>query len=238
MRPSRPRIRRACDGQLELFREHALGNFRDLLVAVAKDPAMLVWLDGRTNVRAQPQENFARELMELFTMGVGNYTEDRRLRRRARVHRLEPDRRQAAAPTHARYDFIYNAAQHDTTAKEFTFPIYATAARTIPARSAADGMQDGLDLIDAVRAPSGDRPAAGAQAVRLLRQRGRPAGRGADRRHGAAYYRSGYEIKPMLQPLLRLAAVPRSVELLQALLVAGGVRRPRRSRRSAGPASR
>ena len=58
-------------GQIELFREHALGNFRDLLVAVAQDPAMLVWLDGRTNVRPQPQENFARELMELFTMGVG-----------------------------------------------------------------------------------------------------------------------------------------------------------------------
>ena len=38
-------------GQLELFRDYALGNFRDLLVAVAKDPAMLVWLDGRTNVR-------------------------------------------------------------------------------------------------------------------------------------------------------------------------------------------
>src|SRR4029450_13223298 len=47
-------------GQLELFREYALGNFRDLLVAVAQDPAMLVWLDGRTNFRGQPPENFAR----------------------------------------------------------------------------------------------------------------------------------------------------------------------------------
>ena len=61
------RIPAGVKGQIELFREHALGNFRDLLVAVAKDPAMLVWLDGRTNVRARPQENFARELMELFT---------------------------------------------------------------------------------------------------------------------------------------------------------------------------
>ena len=61
-----------------------------LLLAVAKDVAMLVWLDGRTNVKAQPQENFARELMELFTMGVGNYRRGRRLRGRARVHRLEP----------------------------------------------------------------------------------------------------------------------------------------------------
>ena len=44
-------------GQLEIFREFALGNFRDLLVEVAKDPAILVWLDGRTNVKAKPQED-------------------------------------------------------------------------------------------------------------------------------------------------------------------------------------
>ena len=62
-------------GQIELFREMALGNFRDLLLAVAKDVAMLVWLDGRTNTKTKPQENFAREIMELFTVGVGHYTE-------------------------------------------------------------------------------------------------------------------------------------------------------------------
>ena len=62
-------------GQIELFRQYALGNFRDLLVAVAKDTAMLVWLDGRTNVKGRPQENFARELMELFTMGVDTFAE-------------------------------------------------------------------------------------------------------------------------------------------------------------------
>src|ERR671938_127317 len=62
-------------GQIEMLRENALGNFRDILVNIAKDVAMLVWLDGRTNTRAKPQENFAREIMELFTMGVGNYTE-------------------------------------------------------------------------------------------------------------------------------------------------------------------
>ena len=63
-------------GQIELFRDAALGRFSDLLVAVAKDPAMLVWLDGRTNVKAQPQEHFGRGLMELFTFGVGDYTEE------------------------------------------------------------------------------------------------------------------------------------------------------------------
>jgi len=62
-------------GQLELFRAYALGNFRDLLVAVSQDPAMVAWLDGDTNVKNKPQENYARELMELFTMGVDFYTE-------------------------------------------------------------------------------------------------------------------------------------------------------------------
>src|SRR6185503_17315612 len=62
-------------GQLETFRQFALGSFRDLLIEVARDPAILVWLDGRTNTRARPQENFGREIMELFTFGLGNYTE-------------------------------------------------------------------------------------------------------------------------------------------------------------------
>ena len=52
-------------GQIELLRDNALGNVGDLLVAVAQDPAMLIWLDGDTNIKAMPQENFGRELMEL-----------------------------------------------------------------------------------------------------------------------------------------------------------------------------
>ena len=62
-------------GQLELFQRHATGNFRELLVAVAQDPAMLVFLDAGQNVKGAPNENFGREVMELFTMGVGHYTE-------------------------------------------------------------------------------------------------------------------------------------------------------------------
>src|SRR6266404_414330 len=62
-------------GQIEMLRDNALGNFRDILLNIAKDTAMLVWLDGRTNTKAKPQENFGREVMELFTMGVGHYTE-------------------------------------------------------------------------------------------------------------------------------------------------------------------
>jgi hypothetical protein len=62
-------------GQFETLREHANGNLRDLLIGVGKDPAMLIYLDNRQNYKGHPNENFAREVMELFSLGVGNYTE-------------------------------------------------------------------------------------------------------------------------------------------------------------------
>lgn len=61
--------------QLALFHTYGNGNFRDLLIGVAKDPAMLVYLDAGENLKGKPNENFGREILELFTMGVGNYTE-------------------------------------------------------------------------------------------------------------------------------------------------------------------
>jgi len=61
--------------QNELIRSHALGDFADLTQAIAQDPAMLIYLDSAINRKAHPNENFARELMELFCLGEGNYTE-------------------------------------------------------------------------------------------------------------------------------------------------------------------
>ncbi|MBV9848226.1 MAG: DUF1800 domain-containing protein [Armatimonadetes bacterium] len=62
--------------QNQTLRTHALGNFRSLLQAITRDPAMLVWLDGTDNRKGHPNENYGRELQELFTMGVGSgYTE-------------------------------------------------------------------------------------------------------------------------------------------------------------------
>ncbi|HRF01918.1 MAG TPA: DUF1800 domain-containing protein [Pirellulaceae bacterium] len=61
--------------QNRLLRDEALGNFRTMTHAIAKDPAMLVYLDSVTNRKAHPNENFARELMELFCLGEGNYSE-------------------------------------------------------------------------------------------------------------------------------------------------------------------
>ncbi len=59
-----------------LFRQGAFGNFETLTQSVAKDPAMMIWLDSNKNVKGKPNENWARELMELFTMGVGTYTDN------------------------------------------------------------------------------------------------------------------------------------------------------------------
>lgn len=58
------------------LRKHALGNFKTLVQDITRDPAMLYYLDGRVNQKGKPNENYARELMELFTMGIGNYTEE------------------------------------------------------------------------------------------------------------------------------------------------------------------
>jgi uncharacterized protein (DUF1800 family) len=58
-----------------LLREHALGKFGPFLQAMSKDPAMLIWLDSNSNIKGKPNENYARELMELFSLGVGHYTE-------------------------------------------------------------------------------------------------------------------------------------------------------------------
>jgi hypothetical protein len=62
--------------QNQLFRRHALGSFRALLHGIARDPAMLVYLDNASSKRSKPNENFARELMELYTLGEGHYGED------------------------------------------------------------------------------------------------------------------------------------------------------------------
>ena len=61
--------------QLQLFQSAGLGDFRTLLIGVAQDPAMLAFLDAGVNTKESPNENFAREIMELFTMGVGHYSE-------------------------------------------------------------------------------------------------------------------------------------------------------------------
>lgn len=95
--------------QNELFRRNALGSFKGLISSIARDPAMLQYLDNESNRKGRPNENFARELLELFTMGIGNYTEQ--------------DVKEAARAftgwTRRGYEFFFNAAQHDDGPKTF-----------------------------------------------------------------------------------------------------------------------
>ena len=97
--------------QNELLRRYALGNWRELTHYVARDRAMLKWLDNARSQKAHPNENFARELMELFTLGIGNYTE-------------QDVRESARAFTGFTFaprtgQFYFNARQHDDGTKTF-----------------------------------------------------------------------------------------------------------------------
>ena len=95
--------------QVELFQRQGTGNFGKLLLAVGQDPAMLVFLDAGVNVKGASNENFAREIMELFTMGVGHYT--------------EKDIREAARAftgwNCVDVNFVVNKDQHDDSQKTF-----------------------------------------------------------------------------------------------------------------------
>jgi uncharacterized protein (DUF1800 family) len=136
-------------GQIELFRQHALGSYRDLLYHVAQDPATVVWLDGQFNTKARPQENFGREIMELFSVGVGYYTEPD-VYAAARVFTGWNLRRSEGFDEddeNAYQEFVFNADEHETSEKTFSFPIYSSGSRTIPA---GGGLQDGIDLITAL----------------------------------------------------------------------------------------
>lgn len=94
--------------QNELLRRKSLGNFRRVLQGMARDVAMLIWLDSNSNRKRHPNENFARELMELFSLGVGHYSE-RDIQEAAR----------AFTGWHVRNgEFWFNAIQHDADEKE------------------------------------------------------------------------------------------------------------------------
>ena len=66
---------KALSDQTRMFRTFGMGSFKDLIIQLSKDPAMIIWLDNQDNHNGAINENFGRELLELFTMGVGNYTE-------------------------------------------------------------------------------------------------------------------------------------------------------------------
>ena len=67
---------RSLLNQIDMFRGYGLGKFDEILVQLSKDPAMLVWLDNQDNHKGAINENYGRELLELFSLGIGSYTED------------------------------------------------------------------------------------------------------------------------------------------------------------------
>jgi len=123
-------------GQHVLYRANAMGNFRAFTHAMALDPAMLFYLDNRVNVKASPNQNFARELQELFTIGVGNYTEQDV----AEASRAWTGHGTGPKPT---YSYEFHANQHDSATKTF----YGTTKNW-----------DGPDTIDEILDNSTKRP--------------------------------------------------------------------------------
>ena len=162
--------------QIETFERHATGNFGDLLLAVARDPAMLSYLDAGVNVKGAANENFAREVMELFTMGVGNYT--------------EPDIREAARAftgwNFENLDFVVHPALHDDGPKTFL-------GRT--------GNFDGVDVLRIILEQPVTAEFIAAMIYRFfVREELSPALR---RELGAVLRDHDYELRPLLSTLFR-----------------------------------
>ncbi len=162
-----------------LLRSHALGNYRALLHAVARDPAMLLYLDNQQNRRDAPNENFARELLELFTLGEGHYS--------------EADVREAAraftgwkmVPPEGR--FAVNPRQHDDGEKRFL---------------GATGRLDGDDVIGRILAQP---RAAEFIVAKLWREFVSPVPESRRAATLASMFRRDYEIAPLVEALLRIS---------------------------------
>jgi Protein of unknown function (DUF1800) len=158
--------------QNEMLRARASGKFRDLLVGILKDPAMLVFLDNGENVKKHPNENFGRELLELFSMGVGNYTE-RDVREAARAF---------TGWTNDVLAFKFDADQHDFGQKVFL-------GRT--------GNFDGEDIIDTILAQPVTAEFMAAKIYRCFVREEIAAPVKAEL--GRTYRDSGYQMKPLLK---------------------------------------
>jgi uncharacterized protein (DUF1800 family) len=139
--------------QNKLFRQTALGNFKALVKAVTIDPAMLRYLNGNTNTRLRPNENYARELQELFTIGKGpevsqgnytNYTEQD-VQAAARVLTGWMDVRGSEIP---RSQFVPN--NHDTGEKQFSAAYQNSVIRTTFVNGVPDGSKELDDLLDMI----------------------------------------------------------------------------------------
>lgn len=131
--------------QNQTLREHALGNFKSMVEAVAADPAMIIWLNNFENVKGHPNENWARELFELFTMGEGNGYTEFDIQEAARAFTgwsLVRPRRNRDVGT-AALSFQFFPRDHDEGPK-------TVLDRTFQEAPGAAGIEDGLRVIDII----------------------------------------------------------------------------------------
>ena len=107
--------------QISMFRELGLGNFHELVVEVSKNPAMIYWLDNNYNHKDEPNENWGRELLELFTMGQGNYTEKDvfECARAFTGWTISPKPPTGGVGGRHTWDFLYRPDDHDDGEKDF-----------------------------------------------------------------------------------------------------------------------
>ena len=106
--------------QIDMFRGNGLSDIKTILTDLSRDPSMIFWLDNNENLKGQPNENYGRELLELFSMGVGNYTEDD-IKSAARAFTgwtiTQPIPEYPTNQT--RSDFVYREELHDNGSKTF-----------------------------------------------------------------------------------------------------------------------
>ena len=162
--------------QIDMFERYATGNFGDLTVAVAQDPGMLYYLDAGVNVKGAANENFAREVMELFTMGVGNYS--------------EADVREAARAftgwNFENLDFVVHPTLHDEDPKTFL---------------GQTGNFDGVDVIKIIlEQPVTAEYIAGKIYRFFVREDLSPA---LQTELGAIFRDHNYELRPLLETIFR-----------------------------------
>ena len=108
-------------GQLDTFRKYGMGSYRELLVEISRDPAMIFWLDNNENHKTAPNENWGRELLELFSMGQGNYTEEdvKEASRAFTGWTIKPKLPKDPFLCLDRWEFLYIPEDHDHGEKVF-----------------------------------------------------------------------------------------------------------------------
>ena len=163
-----------------MLRQHAFGNFGLMVKAISRDPAMLIWLDTRESKNDHPNENFAREVMELFTLGIGNYTENdvQQAARAFTGYRIESAGRDIpvrAAPARRR-------GRRHSSGRPGRSPAMTSSTSSSSSRRARNSSRGNSGPFSRTRTRAG--PGAGA---------------------GGEFPRNNYEIRPLMNAIFRSA---------------------------------